>query len=526
PRFFCPQAFRECAIGEDTVLHPMERIGPAPKETRVVSLTGPLAILARCDDHAKQISGCPWSALTSLLRFYDKDCRWLTFYRITDKIHRKLRLDYNAFDHAAPVSCQMCHARITSSNKLVAHLFSQGHKQKVADLGTSIDKDAFSYWSEAIDSSFDGSRCRCEYQMSFGESNSSPVFETEKPQEEAESKSAGSMSREEVVEISSSIQTTMLSQSAETREIFRPRFFCPQAFRLVVNKTSTALHEMNRVCSAYSTMINKTINPVLLSGRLAILARCDDPTKKLKEDAQVALKRLYKFNSCNQQKLCNETYSFFLTMRCNFDEFNHPSSVACELCEWPIPSPRSLLKHVSSAIHLNKMQQLGTSVNEKAYRYWNKIINQCFDVKDPPPVTVEKEWSVEEVQESLQPLECTNLSQSHALLSSQALLPLTVLCYSRSVQDPCENLEDFLTKMSEKFNALNNEKRASLEALELPSIFDQPVYCKVCRDSNSIYSPLILIAHITSKAHIEKACRFGGTASIEALAKWMNLLEN
>ncbi|GMS85855.1 hypothetical protein PENTCL1PPCAC_8030, partial [Pristionchus entomophagus] len=35
----------------------------------------------------------------------------------------------------------------------------------------------------------------------------------------------------------------------ETSEVFYPRFFCNQAFRLVAREESTALHEMNRVCA-------------------------------------------------------------------------------------------------------------------------------------------------------------------------------------------------------------------------------------------------------------------------------------
>ncbi|GMS85887.1 hypothetical protein PENTCL1PPCAC_8062, partial [Pristionchus entomophagus] len=113
-----------------------------------------------------------------------------------------------------------------------------------------------------------------------------------------------------------------------------------------------------------------------------------------------------------------------------------------------------------------------------------------------------------------------------APLPSSLPLSLTVLCYTRNVQDPCESLEEFLTSMGEKLNSLNGSKRSWLDMLTLPALFDQPVYCKVCRDSSPIDRPFVLIAHITSKTYIEKACRFGGTASLNGLNALMCLLEN
>ncbi|GMS85867.1 hypothetical protein PENTCL1PPCAC_8042, partial [Pristionchus entomophagus] len=280
PRFFCPQAFRECAIGEDTVLQPMERIGPKSKVARVVQLTGPLSILTRCDDPANQIPGCPWATLTSLRRFYHNDFRWLTFFRITYKVFRKLRVDYNFYDHPAPVSCQICQVPINSSKKLVEHLCSQIHKEKVVEQGTSVHRSSFLYWSNSINSSFDGSRCRCEVSEKMGELEGSAVVETEEPQEEVEPTNAQPLSRKEIVEISREMQSLLFSQRFETRLIFRPRLFCPQAFRTVANEELSALHAMNRVCTADSTTINRGRVPLV--GPRAILARCDDPSKQRK----------------------------------------------------------------------------------------------------------------------------------------------------------------------------------------------------------------------------------------------------
>ncbi|GMS85878.1 hypothetical protein PENTCL1PPCAC_8053, partial [Pristionchus entomophagus] len=284
-------------------LHPVERIGPKASG-EVVPLTGPLAILSRCDDRVRQIPGSPWATLTSLLRFYHKDCRRFTFFRMTYKEYRKMRRDYNFFDHPAPVSCQLCQIPITSSKQLIEHLFSQMHKQKVVELGTSVDKRAFLYWSDSINSSFDGSRCHCEDKM--GQSDGFPVVVTEEPQEEVK--------------------------------------------------------------------INRDLVPLV--GPLAILARCDDPSKKLKEDSIVALERLHKYTTCNLKKLLASHNHIFTKVR--YNEFNHTAIVVCGLCKHDIYSSLHLLKHVSSSIHLNKIQQLGTSVDEEAYWYWNNIIHQCL----------------------------------------------------------------------------------------------------------------------------------------------------
>ncbi|GMS85858.1 hypothetical protein PENTCL1PPCAC_8033, partial [Pristionchus entomophagus] len=44
--------------------------------------------------------------------------------------------------------------------------------------------------------------------------------------------------------------------------------------------------------------------------------------------------------------------------------------------------------------------------------------------------------------------------------STDALLPLSVLQYTKSVQDPCKNLEKSLMKMRKIFNFHNFEKQA------------------------------------------------------------------
>ncbi|GMS85881.1 hypothetical protein PENTCL1PPCAC_8056, partial [Pristionchus entomophagus] len=60
--------------------------------------------------------------------------------------------------------------------------------------------------------------------------------------------SGRSLMRNEVIRVNDLIQS-LINQSVETRFLFCPRFFCPQAFRVVAREESTALHEMNRVCA-------------------------------------------------------------------------------------------------------------------------------------------------------------------------------------------------------------------------------------------------------------------------------------
>ncbi|GMS85885.1 hypothetical protein PENTCL1PPCAC_8060 [Pristionchus entomophagus] len=138
---------------------------------------------------------------------------------------------------------------------------------------------------------------------------------TEEPMKEVQARCAGQLSREEVIRVSKDVRAKMLR---------RNNF---NAFRLVANKESTALHEMNRVCATDFTMINRATLP--LEGPLAILARCDDPKKSLKIDARTALERFKIFRTCNRAKLLAATKSVDLKLRVNYDNFYHQSIAIC-----------------------------------------------------------------------------------------------------------------------------------------------------------------------------------------------------
>ncbi|GMS85886.1 hypothetical protein PENTCL1PPCAC_8061 [Pristionchus entomophagus] len=169
------------------------------------------------------------------------------------------------------------------------------------------------------------------------------------------------------------MQSLMSDQSVETRFLFRPHFFCPQAFQLVANDNATALHQMVRVCGAPTRVVD--CMPVSLEGPLAILDRCDDPAKKHNEEPRIALKRLERFYNCNLPKLLAATEHVTRLLRINYDEFNHPSPVDCALCDVNIGSPWDLLKHVTSEKHLDKIISLGTSIDCQSHWHWNNLIS-------------------------------------------------------------------------------------------------------------------------------------------------------
>ncbi|GMS85870.1 hypothetical protein PENTCL1PPCAC_8045, partial [Pristionchus entomophagus] len=171
------------------------------------------------------------------------------------------------------------------------------------------------------------------------------------------------------------MQALMSDQSVETRLLFCPRFFCPQAFRLVANKEWTALHEMERVCTTLASEADRS--SVVLEGPLAILDRCDDPAKKLKGNLLHAFWRVGRgFKECNLPDLLIATEHINRKLRINYDDFDHPSPVDCVLCGYNIGSVWSLLRHIGSSAHRDKVFSLGTSIDMKAYWYWIHLISK------------------------------------------------------------------------------------------------------------------------------------------------------
>ncbi|GMS85882.1 hypothetical protein PENTCL1PPCAC_8057, partial [Pristionchus entomophagus] len=257
--------------------------------------------------------------------------------------------------------------------------------------------------------------------------------------------------------------------------------------------------------------------PVPLVGPLAILDRCDDPAKKLNEDARTALKanNFRKFHGCYRPKLLAITESVSRLMQVDYDLFDHPSPVICALCDVSIGSAVSLLRHVIMKDHNDKIKQVDTSIDKEAYSYWKKVIKSTFLYKPPAKVDVPAKL-LKDVSFPIGP--------AH---------PLTLLSYTTSVQDPCENLEDALTKMREmlKFGlgeSTKGERRAVRVFMHqhptIPQLFDKAVYCEVCSRKKPIRKPTPFLTHITSQHHIDNACRNGGTASAKAVDFWLNVV--
>ncbi|GMT15463.1 hypothetical protein PFISCL1PPCAC_6760, partial [Pristionchus fissidentatus] len=113
-----------------------------------------------------------------------------------------------------------------------------------------------------------------------------------------------------------------LREATVNPSLFKPSFFCPDAFKLSKVANSSVLDSVSRICRAGEGQMKKSA--AALVGPLALLAQCNEEDKKLpgNVDKQLAqLGRAYK--GCNMAALIVVTAGTVSECRPDFDHFNH-----------------------------------------------------------------------------------------------------------------------------------------------------------------------------------------------------------
>ncbi|GMT15455.1 hypothetical protein PFISCL1PPCAC_6752, partial [Pristionchus fissidentatus] len=131
--------------------------------------------------------------------------------------------------------------------------------------------------------------------------------------------------------------------------------------------------------------------PIPLVGPLAILNPCVPVEKRLSGDPFVKLKHLRKsFDGANIAKLFHSISEIMDSSWIDYDQFDHSSSpVSCLLCETPISSASSLIKHIVSKPHMTKIQESAAPIDSDSFYFWKNAVDESFYKKKiglPPPI--------------------------------------------------------------------------------------------------------------------------------------------
>ncbi|GMT15465.1 hypothetical protein PFISCL1PPCAC_6762, partial [Pristionchus fissidentatus] len=378
--------------------------------------------------------------------------------------------------------CNLCYLNPASVCVFIDHIIGKVHVDNMKLINASYCADAYNFWMEVI---------------RFSRAPEEKIMQKQTTEHPRVRYSADEIRR--------------LREATVNPSLFKPSFFCPDAFKFSKVTNSYVLDSVVRICQAGERQIERP--SVKLIGPLALLTPCDIEDKKLSGNVDKQLAQLGRaFEGCNIVALIVATANAMQECRPDFDHFYHNAPVKCDMCLVPVGTTKSLIKHVTSRGHINQVLELETGVSAEAFNFWLEAIRAA------PYYTEERKDYT-----SLPPRKLFRF-EDEQVIPMDGVDPFTLL---DPINSPSTKMKGDVVKLAEELNdfyLVRGVYKMAKITETLAGRDKPPMWCSLCdRVVSSFFSVFIL--HVTDDEHVEKMKAKGVNFCADAYTFWQQVIE-